>query len=159
MPTRKRDNVYYLGLVETRAPHLFARYRAGEFKSVAEVIRLAGVKTAPKAINDLRRAWKAASAADRATFVSEIGLPPTVAAPAAAPARPTVVIYGSDGCLTPDGARRIREIIDLRGLTMGAIMKEVGFKPLNASLGMALARRTAIQPALAAALQAWVDRH
>lgn len=161
MPSRKRDNVYYLGLVETRAPHLYARYRAGEFKSAAEVIRLAGVKTAPKAINDLRRAWKAASAADRATFVAEIGLTLTVAAPAAAPARTTVVIYGLDGCLTPEGARRIQEIMDKRGLwsRTGAIMKEIGFDPRNTSLGTALARNTTIQPALAAALQSWVDRH
>jgi len=123
------------------------------------VIRLSGVKTAPKAINDLRRAWKAASAADRATFVAEIGLAPTVAAPAAASGRPTVVIHGPDGCLTPEGARRIREIMDKRGLVESAIMKEIGFNSYDVSLRQALVKKWRIQPALAAALQAWVDRH
>lgn len=44
-----------------------------------------------------------------------------------------------------------------RGLKVGAVMKEVGFSPLNASLGQALKGATQLQPALIIALENWLE--
>ncbi len=160
MAGRKRDNAYYLGLVERRDPGIFARYRAGDM-TAAEAIRAAGVKTPPKAIHALRRAWKAASAADRTIFAAEVGLVPAgaVTGPLSTPTAVTVTICNPDGRLTRDGARRIQEIMDKRGITTGGIMKEIGLDPLDASLGQALRHSSRIKQALAEAVQVWVDRH
>lgn len=58
--------------------------------------------------------------------------------------------------LLPLTVARIDEIISKRHLTLGQVMVEMGFSPLNASLGMALARGTRLQLGMIAALEKWL---
>lgn len=46
-----------------------------------------------------------------------------------------------------------------RKLKLGDVMREIGLKPLNASLGNALKGPSRIRPDMAAALELWLDKH
>lgn len=43
-----------------------------------------------------------------------------------------------------------------RGMSMGAVMDELGFKRLNPSLGLALRQNSRLQPDMIAALEKWI---
>lgn len=69
-------------------------------------------------------------------------------------------IVDSSGRLLPGAKRAISRIMAARGIKQGTIMKEIGEKPLNASLGMALARDTALRdPNFVKKLEAWLNKH
>lgn len=69
-------------------------------------------------------------------------------------------IVDSSGRLLPGGKRAINRIMAARGIKLGTIMKEIGENPLNASLGLALARDTALHdPDLIRKLGAWLKKH
>jgi hypothetical protein len=59
--------------------------------------------------------------------------------------------------LLPALETAVREIMDRRGLESGDVMREIGRKPLNPSLGSALHRGTRIQHDLVVALEKWSD--
>lgn len=50
----------------------------------------------------------------------------------------------------------IRDIMAHRKMKSGDVMRELGFKPLDASLGMALSRGTQLQPDLIKGLERWL---
>lgn len=101
----------------------------------------------------------------------------TVTTPAPAPAPPPVPatvagsprpprgasgssIVDSHGRLLPAAKQAILGILAANRLKPGAILKEIGEKPLNPSLGLALARDTAFHdPVLVKKLEAWLDKH
>ena len=43
-----------------------------------------------------------------------------------------------------------------RGMSMGAVMNELGFKRLNPSLGLALSQNSRLQPDMITALEKWI---
>ena len=61
--------------------------------------------------------------------------------------------------LLPWAKSRIQAVMTARGLKVGAVMKEIGFSPLNASLGQALKGDTQLQPALLTALENWLQKN
>ncbi|WP_186394103.1 hypothetical protein [Stappia sp. TSB10GB4] len=97
----------------------------------------------------------------------------TVTAPTPPPVSVTVVgsprpprgasgstIVDPYGRLLPAAKQAILSILAANRLKPGAILKEIGEKPLNPSLGSALARDTAFHdPALVNKLEAWLDKH
>lgn len=159
MAKPKRDNTYYLGVVEKKHPAIYARYLAGEFKSAAAAILAAGVRQPPKQIHALKRAWKNATATERAEFLSIVGLRTSGAASTPLPSHSLPPITDVEGRLTSDGKHWIIEIMTKRRLTMGLVMEELGQKRLNASVGRAMNQGHRLKSDLAASLQAWVDRH
>lgn len=174
MAKRVRDNAYYLNRVAKEAPAIYARYRAGDFKNPTEAIRAAGVKTPAKPINALLRAWKAASAAERAAFARAVGwssVPtPSVTSPSApagssvapssrgTPASAKVPIYDSELRLTKVGSARIRDLMDKHNLENSDVMRAIGYNPFDTSLMMAFARGTRMKQNLLEKLQDWVDK-
>lgn len=58
--------------------------------------------------------------------------------------------------LLPLTVARIDEIVSKRHLKIGDVMAEMGFARLNASLGMALAGGTKLQPYVINALEKWL---
>jgi hypothetical protein len=61
--------------------------------------------------------------------------------------------------LPPSLSSEVRTIIARRKIKVGAVMRELGMSPLNASLGMALERGTQVQDSLITALTEWAARH
>lgn len=54
-------------------------------------------------------------------------------------------------------AIEVRRITDLRELTVGAVMREIGRSSFDTSLGMALSRGTLVRGDLVGALEQWVQ--
>ncbi|WP_076363446.1 hypothetical protein [Phaeovulum vinaykumarii] len=63
------------------------------------------------------------------------------------------------GQLTDDERTAVREIMDRRGMRVGDVMRELGRKPLDASLGMALHRGTTLTADLLDLLRSWIETH
>ena len=58
--------------------------------------------------------------------------------------------------LTPATAQAIRDIMARPKMKPGAVMREMGFDPMNPSLGLALHRDTQLQPDVLEALDQWL---
>ncbi|WP_152619651.1 hypothetical protein [Paramagnetospirillum magnetotacticum] len=90
--------------------------------------------------------------------------PPIAPSPIAAP-RPGAPIAGTDRKLTASGKARLQTVMKRMGhgepghWKPGPLMLELGFKPLNASLGNAFARGTRVKATLIAALEGWLALH
>ena len=178
MAKQKRDNDYLMCRLEKEHPTIFADWKAGKFPSPRQALIAAGLRQPEKQLNILRNAWSKASATERADFLKWIGL---AGGPAPAITSPNVAastkkaksgvrsissrstLPGSPvtqtGHLKPWALTRITQIMDARRMKMGEVMKEMGFKPLDASLGRA--RRdldpSTISNDLALALSKWLD--
>ncbi|WP_444462238.1 hypothetical protein [Rhodobacter capsulatus] len=61
------------------------------------------------------------------------------------------------GQLTDDERADVREIMDRRGMRVGQVMRELGRKPLDASLGQALHRGTTLTADLLDQLRRWIE--
>lgn len=158
MAKQKRDNAHYLDVLKRKHPAIYADHLAGRFRSASAAFIEAGIRKPPRAIHALMRAWKKASASERADFLSSIGAT-AAAARTSGPTSGTVAIADPDSRLTAPGKRRIEEIMTMRGIKMGVVMDELGGVRLDASISRAMNRNHRLKPSLVAALQAWVDRH
>ncbi|HEY8577769.1 MAG TPA: hypothetical protein VIL88_15700 [Devosia sp.] len=130
-----------------------ADLESGKIASPAEAFRVAGLKRPRTRLQELKNSWSKASVAEqreflgwlRATIPSHTPTPVSRSAPATA------------GVALSDAMKRdILRIMAGRAITSGQVMKEIGFKALNPSLGLALHRGTKIEPKLAAALSKWI---
>lgn len=63
------------------------------------------------------------------------------------------------GLLTEDERAEVLEIMDRRSMKVGEVMRELGRKPLDASLGNALARGTTLSDDLLDLLRPWIKMH
>lgn len=160
-----RSNAYYLARLRGEHPAIYADYQAGKFKNASAAIRAAGLKKVPSPLDALRKAWVKASTADRATFRADIGCIPATPTPAmgsvsaspTGPMRVNPIHVG--GHLTPATAQKLRAVMAARGLKIGQVMSELGYPPLNASLGRALARGSLIHDQhLLDALEKWLAK-
>ncbi|MBL4927778.1 hypothetical protein [Fuscibacter oryzae] len=161
---QKRDNSYYLDRLRIDHPGIYADFQAGKFKNASEALIKAGLRKPKTALDALHSAWAKATTAERVAFKAMIGCAPKVSTtsfispgvsqpttPASTP-RP----IHQNRYLTPEAADDIRAIMARRGLKNGDVMRELGFNPLNASLGMALNRNTQIKEPLLKALEGWI---
>jgi len=163
---QKRDNQYYLDRLRNEHPAVFADFQAGKFKSAAEALVAAGLRKPRSQLDVLSSAWSKASPTERDTFKAQIGcsapapasvVPAVVSAVIAPPgqARPAK----GKGQLTPALAADVTAIMARRGLKNGDVMREIGFKHLDASLGRALGRGDQVQNRMINALEDWVGKN
>ena len=107
---------------------------------------------------ELTNAWKHATADEQKDFKRYIGCTVPLGPATHAAAHPAIAgQVAIDRKHEPWAVDRIREIMTIRGIRNGNVMDEMGFKRLNASLGMALARGTQLQPTMIEALKLWLD--
>lgn len=149
----KRDGAYYLGRLEREHPATFADYQAGKFGSINEAIFSVGMKKPRTRLDELKNAWEKATNAERKAFITWLRSASTT--PAAAPATTSGPI-AIDQRLQPWAKARILHIMSVRGLKVGNVMDETGFKRLDASLGMALRGNTKLRPSMISALGRWL---
>ena len=148
----KRDGDYWLKRIELENPAVFADFLAGMFKSINAAPRAAGMFSARTPLHELKNAWGKASPAQRRSFVIWAGAVPAVAVPTAAITGGVAI----DRLLQPSAARRIAEIMTIRGMTTGGVMAEMGFSAMNPSLGNALKGGWRLQPAVITAVEKWL---
>lgn len=156
MTKRVRNNTYFLPRLEVEHPKIYADFRAGKYPSLRQALIAAGLKQEPRKLNALKATWKKASPADRLEFLKWVGAPTSAPVAASTPTAAAPLVDG-DGRLLPAIADRIRRIMSRRGLKMGAVMRELGLKVDDGSLGGALAKKpTRLRPELISALEKWL---
>ena len=153
MPTNTsaRSNDYYLERLRLDRPDILRDLLAGKYSSAAAAFRDAGLKKPRTRLQELKNAWSKASRAECDEFKAFIGCatPPVATPPSTAP-------FSSDCRLSVTVVRQIKAIMLRRGMTMGAVMDELGFKRLNPSLGLALRQNSRLQPDMITALEKWI---
>lgn len=163
---QKRDNQYYLDRLRKDYPAVYADFQAGKFKSAAEALIAAGLRKPRSQLDVLSSAWSKASPTERDAFKAQIGCVapmPVSVAPAvvsAVNAPPTLARPAKGKShLTPTLAAEVTAIMDRRGLKNGDVMREIGFKHVDASLGRALGRGDQVQNRMINALESWVQKN
>lgn len=146
---QRRASNYYLARLQVDFPLVHADYVAGKYSSVRAAAVAAGLRKETTRLTALKTNWQKASPAERAQFLAFVG-----AGPPTAPTAPITV----DRRLVPSAIAKIQATMTRRNLKMGDVMREIGFEPLDASLGMALARGTKLRPAIIAALEVWIAK-
>jgi DNA invertase Pin-like site-specific DNA recombinase len=123
--------------------------RRAEFEEMLRLARKAGAKSVVEIAADLNaRGFRTARGGDwKASNVhrmlKEIDAAPSSSGVSRSSSKPAPstkprTIFDANGYLLPDGVRRIRQIMDHRKIKMGVVMKELGHKALDASLGNAM---------------------
>jgi hypothetical protein len=148
----KRDNAYYLERIRFDHPAVYADYAAHIHKTVTAARRAAGMIAIRTPLHELKRAWGTATERQRREFASWTGWPTTMPATV----RPPTKVLHRDGVLLPWAIARIRKVMLARRLRMGAVMTEMGFKALDASLGNALHGTTRVRTEVIVALGRWL---
>lgn len=159
----KRDNVYYLRRLELENPAVYADYRAGKFRTVADALVAGGLRRSRSSLDVLEVAWKKASTAERLAFLKAIGHPFPAASPASTVATPAMPVSSTpihvDRYLTKDARAAIQDVMDKHRLKMGGVMHELGFKRRNPALGLALNQGRRLKDDLLEKLQPWLEKH
>lgn len=166
MAKKIRDNAYYLERLEGEYPTVYADWKAGKYRSMRQAFIAAGLKKDTSQLNTLKNAWRKSSPSQQADFLrwiqaaSSAGTAPTKNSKATltTTSKPiqTIAIADAQRQLLPATIARIQTIKVRRGLKMGDVMREMSYKPLNASLGRALHRPTRLKPDLISALEKWL---
>ncbi|WP_442579097.1 hypothetical protein ACSBOB_26815 [Mesorhizobium sp. ASY16-5R] len=149
MAKQIRGNDYYIRRLEDEHPAIFADWKAGKYSSARKALEAAGLRKPGTRLNTLKNAWGKATAKERADFL--------IWTNSSAPSSFPVTVVDADRRLVPGVAARIQTIMSRRGLTMGSVMHEMGFKPLDQSLAYALSNETRIRPDVIKKLHKWLD--
>lgn len=152
-----RDSAYYEDRLKRDYPSIYADLKAGRHRTVTDAAIAAGLKKVRTRLLELKNAWAKADAAEQADFLKWLmssGALSSSSPSSTASAGTTGIAI--DRRLTPVASRRIGLIISKRQLAMGDLMVELGYPPINASVGMALARGTRLRPDVILALERWL---
>ncbi|MND65099.1 hypothetical protein D3C80_564600 [compost metagenome] len=136
-------------------PTIYADLKAGKYRTVTDAAFAAGLKTKRTRLHEMKNAWEKANHSEQREFLKWLGLGRSVVHSVSVGAMPIAPI-AVNRCLVPLAVARIDEIMSKRHLKIGNVMAEMRFARLNASLGMALARGTQLQPSLIVALEKWL---
>jgi len=149
----KRDKSYYEHRLREDFPEIYEEFCKGVYSTIKEASFAAGLQKRRTRLHEMKNAWGKASSDEREAFLEWLEDQGVETRDSSSD------VVDADHRLTPGARKRIADIMRDRGLSQGQVMEELGFKSLDASLGNALARGTRIRPALARALDEWLDRH
>jgi antitoxin component HigA of HigAB toxin-antitoxin module len=135
--------------LEAEHPAIFADWKAGKYSSARKALEAAGLRRPNMRLNALKNAWAKATAKERADFLLWTASPVTSSS--------LGNVVDKDRRIIPAAAAQIRTIMDRRGLKMGDVMSEMGFKRLDPSLGNALSGATRLRPDVVNQLEKWLD--
>ncbi|MCH8489817.1 MAG: hypothetical protein LAT81_07800 [Oceanicaulis sp.] len=157
----KRDSTYCRGRLQREAPAIFADLNAGRIGSVRQAAAMAGIKPLPKTLNNLKREWRKASAAERREFIDWIrGSLPTAKAPAkSAPVAAYRAVFDVDGHLTADAIAFLKAWQKREGKRPGRILQQLGFRRNDFRLAAAINRRVRLANELTGPVDGWMRRN
>lgn len=150
-----RNAEYYEERLKRDHPTIHADLKAGKYRTVTDAALAAGLKTKRTRLHEMKNAWEKATNAEKREFLTWLRASGSLGHLALVVSKPLAPI-AVNRCLLPLAAARIDEIMSKRHLKIGEVMAEMGFPRLNASLGMALARGTKLQPYVITALEKWL---
>lgn len=152
-----RDRAYYEERLKRDHPSVYADLKAGKHRTVTDAAIAAGLKKVRTRLLELKNAWAKSDPAEQDAFLKWLkasGALSTTSTSSTTSAGTTGIAI--DRRLTPVASQRIELVMSKRRLAMGDLMVELGYLPLNPSVGMALARRTRLHPDVIAALERWL---
>ena len=169
----RRDNAYYRRRLENEHPVIFQDWKDGKYASEREAFVAAGLRSERTRLHELKNAWRKSSRAEQAAFMAWLKLeyarlrgaaalsvapstaPPTAPVTSAAAAGPAAV--DPLGHVMPWAKARILDLMEKRGLKLGDVMAEMGFKKLNPSLGLALNQDSRLRDVrMVRAVEKWI---
>lgn len=148
-----RNAAYYENRLKRDHPAIYADLKAGKYRTVTDAAIAAGLRNRRTRLHELKNAWSKASPVEQHEFLSWLRASKTISSPAATASFAPIAV---DRCLVPLAMARVDEIMSKRHLKLGDVMAEMGFSRRDASLGMALARGTRLQPDVIVALEKWL---
>lgn len=148
-----RDAAYYEERLKREYPAIYADLKAGKYRTITDAAIAVGLKKPRTRLHELKNAWSKASPVEQREFLSWLRASKTISSPAATASFAPIAV---DRCLVPLAIARVDEIMSKRHLKLGDVMAEMGISRRDASLGMALARGTRIQPNVIVALEKWL---
>ncbi|CTQ75492.1 hypothetical protein [Roseibium alexandrii] len=165
---QKRDKDYYLKRLKAEHPTEYAQVQTGRqdfWNTVYDV----GLKRRQKPVNTLKGAWKRCSATDKREFLdwlrSEHGIQTKTSSVSRVTTSPfskaaLPELADSQGRLSTAAIAAISDTMQKLDMKSGDLMKEIGERPLDQSVGSALRRPTRIKNAiLLAKLKRWLKKH
>jgi len=153
-----RDSTYYEERLKRDHPVIYADLQAGKHRTVTDAAIAAGLKKTRTRLHELKNAWSKADPAEQVEFLRWLGSAGVILSilPTSTATITSSLTIAIGRRLTPVASRRIEEIMAKRGLKPRDVMAEMGYPRLNASIGMALARGTHLQPDVIVALEKWL---
>lgn len=151
-----RDSSYYEERLKRDHPSVYADLKSGKFKTVAEAATAAGLKRPRTRTHELKNAWSKASASEQSDFLRWLATLGITLPPSATPPPRLAFKVAIDRKLTPAATLRIKDVLAKRGLEKGEFMAEMGFKPHDQSVSLALRRSTRLQLDVIRALENWL---
>jgi hypothetical protein len=159
MPKKpKRDNAYYEERLKNESPSVYADFQAGKYPTLADALIAAGLRKQRTRLQELVNAWNKAPTGEKADFLKFLataGIPITALS---SPGSSSLAIVVNDR-LTPAAISQVKHVMSARRLKMGDVMRELGFSPLDPSVGMAMKRASRLRPAIISALEDWLSKN
>lgn len=114
-----RDSKYYRKRLERDHPVIFRDLVAGKYRSIRQAAAAAGLIHLPTRLQNLKREWKRATAAERRAFIAwaKSTLPASSS---------TARIASSDGRLTPRAIDFLKDWLKRNRLKPGNVMQAIG---------------------------------
>lgn len=156
--TQKRDNAYYEERLKNEHPAIYVDFRAGKYPTLMDALVAAGLRKHRTPLHEMINGWNKATPAQRAafqTFLATAGITIPAGGSAAGGAHSIVV----NDRLTPAAISQIKHIMSARRMKMGDVMRELGFTPLDPSVGMAMKRDTRLSHAVISSLEDWLSKN
>lgn len=156
---QKRDKAYYEERLISDYPLVYADYIGGKYRTITEAAIAAGLKTRRTRLQELKNAWEKAKPHEQRQFERWLHTQYGIMTPHPAATSGTKVPIANNRRLLPWAKSRINAIKSARNLKTGDVMKEIGERPLNPTLGLALSNDSQLQPHVLAALEVWLDKN
>lgn len=154
----KRDNAYYEGLLRRRAPSIYSDFKAGKIAPLQKALIAAGIKKPDTPLAVLKRAWRNATATERAEFLAHIG-----SAPSTKKGSPSVVTSGSlidkSGLLLPSVAAKIQKVMRDERMRPADACVELGFNRHDYRWRRYYERQEPLKPEFLGPLRVWLAKH
>jgi hypothetical protein len=166
----KRNKTYYRNRLQIEHPSEFTEVQAGRKEFWAAVYDT-GLKSRPKPLNGLKNAWKRASKKDQDDFldwlnaeygirVGHIARSSTGSTASTAKTSSTIWLVDVTGTLTKEAVDAISSVMKTRNIKPGVLMREIGAKPLNASVASAMYGNSKIRDdKIKDGLKKWLKKH
>lgn len=166
----KRDNDYYAPQLKENDRSIYDDWAAGKIPTLATALLQAGIKQKRTRLHELKNAWKKGTATEQAEFLKwladEQGLTcvPTISAtstrsistrtvlPSPVPLKKSARLCH----LPPEMKESLIEIIEDQKIATGEILRQIGFKPLDPSLGIALRKNSRVSVDMIEQLKLWL---
>lgn len=165
---QKRDKNYYLKRLKAEHPTEYAQVQTGH-RDFWNTVYDVGLKKPPKPLNTIKGAWKKCSDTDKQEFLdwlfSEHGIQTNLSSipgstVSTSPKEGTPKLADSQGRLSAAARTAISNTMNKLNMKHGDLMKDIGEKPLNASVAAAIHNQTQIKnTAVLAKLKNWLKKH